>query len=153
MKYIQSALLVLLLLFQGASASAQDGIEENPNLQYLQENAERPDVIVRPSGLQIRIIENGDGAVPRPDSVVLVDYEGKLVDGTIFDSSYQRGQPAELPLTGVIDGWHQAMLMMHVGSKWELVIPASLGYGSDGAGDRIPPGATLIFTVELLAVR
>jgi len=153
MKISLSIMLALLFLCRGAAAVAQDGSETSPDLQYLEDNAGRPDVIVRPSGLQIRIIKNGDGPVPRPDSTVVVNYEGKLVDGTVFDSSYQRGQPAELTLQGVIEGWRQAMMLMRVGSKWELVIPASLGYGSDGAGDRVPPGATLIFTIELLAIR
>lgn len=131
--------------------SAEDAI--NPDLAYLEEFRQREGVIVRPSGLQIRIIEFKEGDIPGPESSVIVHYEGKLVDGTVFDSTYARGQPAEFPVGGVIRGWTEALMMMQTGSKWEIVVPADIGYGDDGRGESIPGGATLIFTVELLEVR
>lgn len=137
-------------------ALAEEGDDQgatDPNVLYLQENAKKEGVIIRPSGLQIQIIKRGDGDLPDPSSMVAVHYEGRLVDGTIFDSSYERGKPATFPVDGVIRGWTEALILMQVGSVWEVAMPASIGYGDDGAGEMIPPGATLIFKVELLAVQ
>lgn len=131
---------------------AEDDGATDPNILYLQENAKREGVIVRPSGLQIRIVKRGDGDLPDPTSTVGVHYEGRLINGTIFDSSYERGQPARFPVNGVIRGWTEALILMQAGSVWEIVVPASIGYGDGGSGDVIPPGATLIFKIELLAV-
>lgn len=126
---------------------------EDPNVAYLEEFRQQEGVIVRPSGLQIRIIEFKEGDIPGPGASVLVHYEGKLVDGTVFDSSYARGQPAEFPIDGVIRGWTEALMLMQTGSKWEIVVPSDIAYGDQGRGDTIPGGSTLIFTIELLAVK
>ena len=106
------------------------------------------------SGLQYRILNEGSGDEnPRPESVVSVHYRGKLINGLEFDSSYQRNQPASFPVNGVISGWTEALQLMTVGDKWELIIPPDLGYGKKGAGKIIPPDSTLIFEVELLEIK
>ena len=106
------------------------------------------------SGLQYRILNEGSGdEKPRPESVVSVHYRGKLFNGLEFDSSYKRNQPASFPVNGVISGWTEALQLMTVGDKWELIIPPDLGYGKKGAGNIIPPDSTLIFEVELLEIK
>ena len=106
------------------------------------------------SGLQYRILNEGSGDEnPRPESVVSVHYRRKLINGLEFDSSYQRNQPASFPVNGVISGWTEALQLMTVGDKWELIIPPDLGYGEKGAGDIIPPDSTLFFEVELLEIK
>ena len=110
--------------------------------------------ITTSSGLQYRILNEGSGEEnPRPESVVSVHYRGKLINGLEFDSSYQRNQPASFPVNGVISGWTEALQLMTVGDKWELIIPPDLGYGKKGAGDVIPPDSTLFFEVELLEIK
>ncbi len=123
------------------------------NLRWLADNASKPGVVVLPSGLQYRVIKQGEGAVPIDKSKVEVHYEGTLIDGTVFDSSYKRGKSAEFPVMGVIKGWTEALKLMPVGSVYELFIPYSLAYGERGQGQDIPPFATLIFKVELLNVK
>ena len=106
------------------------------------------------SGLQYRILNEGSGDEnPRPESVVSVHYRGKLINGLEFDSSYKRNQPASFPVNGVIRGWTEALQLMKEGDKWELIIPPDLGYGSEGAGNTIPPDSTLIFEVELIEIK
>lgn len=118
---------------------------------FLADNANRDEVIVLESGLQYEIISEGQGEKPAEDSTVQVHYHGTLVDGSVFDSSVERGQPAEFPVNRVIAGWTEALQLMPAGSKWRLYIPQDLAYGAQGSG-RIAPYSALIFDVELLAV-
>ncbi len=129
-----------------AEKAAQAGID------FLKENLTKEGVKSTESGLQYSILKEGDGKIPAATDTVRVHYTGKLIDGTVFDSSVERGQPAEFPVNGVIRGWVEALQLMPVGSKWRLYIPQELAYGSQGAGASIPPFSTLIFDVELLAI-
>ena len=128
----------------------QQHVFRTSNEQWLEQNKKQKDVKTLPSGLQYRILTQGNGPKPTENSKVEVNYEGRLIDGTVFDSSYRRGQPTQFPVTGVIKGWTEALLLMPEGSTWELYIPQELGYGERGAGRNIPAYATLIFKVELL---
>ncbi len=119
---------------------------------FLAENAKRAEVTVTESGLQFEVIEQGEGEKPTADSTVRTHYHGTLINGTTFDSSYERGQPAEFPVGGVIKGWTEALQMMPAGSKWRLYIPHDLAYGERGAGAAIAPYSTLIFDIELLDI-
>lgn len=119
---------------------------------FLTENAKQEGVVVTESGLQYKILEPGEGESPGPADVATVHYRGTLIDGTQFDSSYDRGQPAAFPVGGVIAGWSEALQLMKPGAKWQLVIPAELAYGDRGAGQEIGPNATLLFDVELISV-
>lgn len=121
--------------------------------RFLEENGKRVEVKTTPSGLQYEVLKEGDGPKPTPDNQVEVHYTGKLLDGTVFDSSVDRGVPATFGVTQVIPGWVEALQMMKAGSKWRLFIPSALAYGPNGApGSPIGPNATLIFDVELLKV-
>ena len=120
--------------------------------KYLEANAQKEGVNSTESGLQFRVLTQGEGSIPARTDHVRVHYTGKLVDGTVFDSSVQRGEPAEFPVNGVIAGWIEALTLMPVGSKWELTIPHNLAYGERGAGASIPPFSTLVFEVELLEI-
>ena len=119
---------------------------------FLAKNAEREEVTVTESGLQYEIISAGDGQIPAASDTVRTHYHGSLIDGTVFDSSYERGQPAEFPVGGVIKGWTEALQLMPAGSKWKLYIPQELAYGAQGAGAAIAPYSTLIFDIELLDI-
>lgn len=120
--------------------------------KFLADNAKQEDVTTLPSGLQYKIITPAAGAIPALKDTVRCHYEGRLIDGTVFDSSYRRGTPAEFPVSGVIAGWVEALQMMPVGSKWQLYIPSALAYGEHGAGSSIGPNETLIFDIELIGI-
>lgn len=119
---------------------------------FLAENAKRAEVTVTASGLQYEVLVAAEGEKPSRDSTVRTHYHGTLIDGTVFDSSYQRGEPAEFPVSGVIAGWTEALQLMSPGSKLRLYIPHNLAYGERGAGNAIAPFSTLVFDVELLAI-
>ena len=118
---------------------------------FLAKNAKEPGVVVRESGLQYKVLKEGAGPMPKADSIVSVHYRGTLLDGSEFDSSYERNEPLTLPVGGVIPGWTEALTLMKEGSKWQLYIPAALAYGEAGAPPAIGPNATLLFEVELLS--
>jgi len=107
------------------------------------------------SGLQYEVVTSGDADGPQPqaDDVVVVHYEGRLLDGTVFDSSVQRGEPAELPVAGVIPGWVEVLQMMHVGDKWTVTVPAELAYGPRSPSPVIPPNSILVFDMELMSIK
>jgi FKBP-type peptidyl-prolyl cis-trans isomerase FklB len=119
---------------------------------FLAEKETKDDVTVLPSGLMYKVIEAGAGATPVATDSVTVHYRGTLIDGTVFDSSYDRGQPATFPVNRVIAGWVEALQLMNEGAKWELYIPSELAYGRAGAGGDIPPNCALIFEVELIEI-
>ena len=120
--------------------------------KFLAENKAKPGVVTLPSGLQYKIITAGNGNKPSLDNTVTVHYEGSLLDGKVFDSSYQRGEPIQLQVNGVIKGWQEALPLMPVGAKWQVFIPAELGYGEGGAGGDIGPNSTLLFDIELISI-
>lgn len=119
---------------------------------FLEENKKRPNVVTLPSGLQYEIITEGKGKKPEATDQVKCHYEGTLIDGTLFDSSIKRGEPAVFGVNQVIPGWVEALQLMPEGSKWKLYIPSDLAYGAQGAGEMIPPHSTLVFEVELIEV-
>ncbi|BDZ72697.1 MULTISPECIES: FKBP-type peptidyl-prolyl cis-trans isomerase [Methylophaga] len=119
---------------------------------FMEENAKKDGVVTTDSGLQYEVLKEGDGATPTENDKVIANYKGTLIDGTVFDSSYDRGEPATFPVNGVIQGWQEALKMMKEGSKWRIVVPANLAYGPRGAGNLIGPNETLIFEIELIAI-
>jgi FKBP-type peptidyl-prolyl cis-trans isomerase FklB len=119
---------------------------------FLAANKKKEGVKTLSSGLQYKVIKEGTGKTPKSADTVTTNYRGTLIDGTEFDSSYRRGQPAKFPVNGVISGWTEALLLMKVGSTWQLFIPSNLAYGERGAGNIIGPNATLIFDIELISI-
>ena len=119
---------------------------------YLATSSQAEGVVTLPSGLQYKVVRPGDGPSPLKTDKVNVHYKGMLTDGSVFDSSYDRGQPISFQVSGVIKGWTEALLLMQVGAKWELTIPSALGYGPRGGGAKIPPNSTLLFEIELLEI-
>ena len=130
--------------------SSQSNIEKGNN--FLAENKNKDGVVTTASGLQYKVIAQGNGSKPVPTDKVSVHYRGTLIDGTEFDSSYKRGKPVSFPVNGVIKGWTEALQLMNVGSKYQLFIPSNLAYDKRGAGQTIGPDAVLIFEVELLGI-
>ena len=120
--------------------------------EFLKINSHKAGVVTLPSGLQYEVIKMGEGDKPKLTDSVRCHYEGTLINGVVFDSSIQRGEPAEFPLQGVIKGWTEILQLMPVGSKWKVTIPSDLAYGDRGAGQHIQPGSTLIFLIELIAI-
>lgn len=121
---------------------------------YMEENAKQDGVVTTASGLQYKVLTEGDGAIPTEKDKVIAHYKGTLIDGTVFDSSYDRGEPATFGVTGVIQGWQEVLQMMKEGSKWQIVLPSELAYGPRGAGQGSPigPNETLLFDIELIAI-
>lgn len=149
-----------LQAFQNEARAAQQKMQQKQFEQvkvegelFLEENKKKEGVVTTPSGLQYTVLKKGDGPKPpSPSTKVRVHYEGKLLDESIFDSSYQRGEPTEFPLNRVIPGWTEGLQLMTVGSKYRFFIPYNLAYGERGAGPQIPPYSTLVFDVELLEI-
>ena len=137
--------------FSKQQAKASESVI-NEGREFLAENSKKENVITLESGLQYEIIKPGDGVKPTINDQVTTHYHGTLIDGTVFDSSVERGQPATFPVSGVIKGWTEALQLMSVGSKWRLFVPYNLAYGERGAGPQIGPYTTLIFEVELISI-
>ena len=157
MRWLVAAAVILIIVAIGVFAGTQTQVAavRKDDVKFMAENAKKPGVVTTSSGLQYEIIRAGSGPKPARTDTVLVHYEGRLVDAarTVFDSSYQRGQPAAFPLDQVIPGWTEGVQLMATGSKNRFVVPPALAYGAKGAGGVIPPGAVLEFDIELLAVR
>jgi FKBP-type peptidyl-prolyl cis-trans isomerase FklB len=130
----------------------QQAIAVEKGKQFLEENGKKEGVTVLPSGLQYTVITEGTGPKPTAEDKVTTHYTGTLLDGTVFDSSVERGEPVSFAVTGVIPGWTEALQLMSVGSKWKLFVPSELAYGERGAGGQIGPNETLIFEVELISI-
>lgn len=151
---LQEAQQLLTAYFKKMEAEAAEAgkAEREAGEAFLKKNAQRAEVTVTPSGLQYEVLTPAIGQKPTEKDRVRVHYHGTLIDGTVFDSSVRRGEPAEFGVTQVIKGWVEALQLMPVGSKWRLYIPYNLAYGEHGAGANIPPYAALIFDVELLSI-
>lgn len=138
---------------QRAAAEEKGKAAKVAGENFLAENGKKEGVVTLPSGLQYQVLREGNGKKPKATDQVECHYEGTLIDGTIFDSSYKRGQTATFPLNGVIAGWTEGLQLMQEGAKYRFFIPYQLGYGANGAGASIPPYAALVFDVELIAVK
>ena len=137
--------------FTKQQAKASESVVEEGR-KFLAENSKKENIVTLESGLQYEVIKNGEGAKPTLNDQVTTHYHGTLIDGTVFDSSVERGEPASFPVSGVIKGWTEALQLMNVGSKWRLFVPYDLAYGERGAGPKIGPFTTLIFEVELISI-
>jgi FKBP-type peptidyl-prolyl cis-trans isomerase len=137
---------------QEAAQQAGDA-NKKQGLAFLEANKSKDGVVALPSGLQYKVLQEGTGPKPAATDQVVCNYRGTLLDGTEFDSSYKRGQPATFPVSGVIKGWTEALQLMPVGSKWQIFVPAELAYAERGAGPQIGPNATLVFEVELISIK
>jgi len=138
---------------QKAKAAEMDGKRQELAKQFMEANAAREGVTTTESGLQYEVLETGSGDKPSAQSTVVTHYHGTLIDGTVFDSSVERGEPAEFGVTQVIPAWTEALLSMSVGDKWRIACPPVLAYGEQGAGDSIPPNTALIFEIHLIAIK
>jgi FKBP-type peptidyl-prolyl cis-trans isomerase FklB len=137
--------------FQDLQAKRAAEMQEGQKA-FFEENGKREQVSTTDSGLQYEVFTEGKGEKPAPTDKVTVHYHGTLIDGTVFDSSVQRGEPASFPVNGVIQGWQEALTLMTVGSKWRVFIPSELAYGERGAGNAIPPHSPLVFDIELISI-
>jgi len=147
----EEAQTVINEFFQELQAKV-GGAAQSEGIAFLEENSKRAEVVTLPSGLQYEIINEGAGGTPTASDNVKVHYHGTLIDGKVFDSSVNRGEPATFGVTQVISGWVEALQLMPVGSKWKLFIPSELAYGAQGAGQAIAPHTALVFEVELLDI-
>lgn len=150
MDYNQS-MAVIQKYFQQMQAKKYEAVKV-AGQKFLADNKSKPGVVTLPSGMQYQILKAGDGAKPLPTDKVKVHYHGTTIDGQVFDSSVDRGEPISFQLNGLIPGWIEALQLMPTGSKWKLFIPYNLAYGETGSGPKIPPFSTLIFDVELLGI-
>jgi len=141
-----------IISYMQAAKSQKAAPMKKAGQAFLDSNRTKPGVVSLPSGLQYKIVKEGSGPKPAPGDRVSVHYHGMLTSGKVFDSSVERGEPVTLGVSEVIPGWTEALQLMPVGSTWQLYIPSDLGYGDAGAGPDIPPGATLVFDVELLEI-
>lgn len=148
---MDDAVLKVQTAFMAAMAKRAEENRQKEQV-FLEENRKKPGVSLTPSGLQYEVIIEGSGQKPAGSDMVRVNYKGTLTDGTVFDSSYSRGEPAEFPLDAVIPGWTEGIQLMSEGGFYRLYVPSKLAYGEQGAGSVIPPYATLIFEVELLSI-
>jgi FKBP-type peptidyl-prolyl cis-trans isomerase FklB len=161
MKFVAAAIVGLGLLCTNVYAAETSSAATNTSQgkstmtgdSFLAANRLKPDVVTLPDGLQYKILTQGKGPKPKDADVVVVHYVGTLIDGTEFDSSYKRNEPATFPVNGVIPGWVEALKLMPVGSTWMLFIPAQLAYGEQGAPPAIGPNQTLVFKVSLLEIK
>jgi len=157
MRWLVALAVILIIVAIGVFAGTQSQVAavRKDDINFMSENGKKPGVVTTGSGLQYEVLRTGTGPKPVRADTVLVHYEGRLVDAahTVFDSSYQRGQPAAFPLDQVIPGWTEGVQLMPTGSKYRFVVPPALAYGAKGAGGVIPPGAVLEFEIELLAIR
>lgn len=133
---------------------SKDAVNIEKGKKFLEENKKKPGVTELPDGLQYLVLKEGTGAIPAATDTVIVHYHGTLIDGSVFDSSIDRGEPATFAVTGqVIKGWEEALQLMKVGSKWKVFIPASLAWGDRAAGPKIPANSTVIFEMELISIK
>lgn len=144
---------MVIMNYMQSMKSEKAAAAKKAGQDFLAENGKKPGVVTLPSGLQYQVIQEGTGPKPKLTDTVTVHYHGTLIDGTIFDSSVQRGQSISFPVNGVIKGWVEALQLMPQGSKWKLFIPSDLGYGDNDAGPVIKAGSTLVFDVELLGIK
>ena len=152
-KAVMTSFRTEMMKKQQESAQKVSDTNKAAGAKYLADNRTKPGVVTLPSGLQYKIIKEGTGPKPAATDTVVTNYRGTLIDGTEFDSSYKRGEPAEFPVNRVIKGWTEALQLMPVGSKWELYIPPDLAYGEHSPGPEIGPNSTLVFDVELMSIK
>ena len=143
---------IVLQDYFGKLANEKQKVNVEAGQKFLDENAKREGVVTTATGLQYEVLKEGSGDSPKETDNVTVHYHGTLIDGTVFDSSVDRGQPATFPVNGVIPGWVEALQLMNAGAKYKLFIPSNLAYGERGAGGAIGPNATLVFEVELISI-
>ncbi len=153
LKMNDSSSIAFLNTYMRKKQEAEDAAAKEEGRKWLEENAKKPGVKTTPSGLQYEVINTGNGLQPTDNDTVVVNYTGKLIDGTVFDSSIQTGQPATFRIRQVVAGWAEGLKMMHEGDKWNLYVPSELGYGPQGYQGVIPPNATLVFELELVKVK
>lgn len=142
----------VMMAFQREMETKMLAKELKKGEEFLAANAKKEGVKTTPSGLQYKVLKSGSGKTPKATDTVKTHYHGTLIDGTVFDSSVERGEPVSFPVNGVIPGWTEALQMMKEGDKWQLTVPSKLAYGERGAGDKIAPNSVLVFEVELIAI-
>lgn len=147
------AVALLAACAEVTPAQTEPASDDDPGKTFLAENGKREGVTTTASGLQYEVLASGDGASPKPTDTVSAHYHGTLIDGTVFDSSVERAEPFTTTVNGVIKGWQEALQLMRVGDKWKVFVPPELAYGARGAGALIGPHETLIFEMELLAIK